>query len=140
MMSPTRKVPTMNHVVLASTEADATAAAAVEQHHAQMAGALAIRAETLLAAASRGDEVSASAAKSDLLAWCEHELMPHALAEERAMYPAAHSSCAPRGTSRAPRPGRAASAHAHTRPRDPTWRRRLTPRRLAMRRPAASPP
>jgi len=81
----------MNHVVLASTEADATAAAAVEQHHAQMAGALAIRAETLLAAASRGDEVSASAAKSDLLAWCEHELMPHALAEERAMYPAAHT-------------------------------------------------
>ena len=81
----------MNNVVLASTEADATAAAAVEQHHAQMAGALAIRAETLLAAASRGDEVSASAAKSDLLAWCEHELVPHALAEEEAMYPAAHA-------------------------------------------------
>jgi len=81
----------MNNVVLASTEADATAAAAVEQHHAQMAGALAIRAETLLVAASRGDEVSASAAKSDLLAWCEHELVPHALAEERAMYPAAHA-------------------------------------------------
>ena len=81
----------MNNVVLASTEADATAAAAVEQHHAQMAGMLAIRVETLLAAASRGDEVSATAAKSDLVAWCEHELVPHALAEEKAMYPAAHA-------------------------------------------------
>jgi len=81
----------MNNVVLASTEADATAAAAVEQHHAQMAGALAIRAETLLAAASRGDRVSAAAAQSDLVAWCEAELVPHALAEEKAMYPSAHA-------------------------------------------------
>lgn len=81
----------MNNVVLASSEADATAAAAVEQHHAQMAGMLAIRVETLLAAASRADAVSATAAKSDLVAWCEHELVPHALAEEKAMYPAAHA-------------------------------------------------
>ena len=81
----------MDNVVLASTEADSTAAAAVEQHHAQMAGMLAIRVEALLAAASRGDEVSATAAKSDLVAWCERELVPHALAEEEAMYPAAHA-------------------------------------------------
>lgn len=81
----------MNNVVLASSEADATAAAAVEQHHAQMAGALALRVEALLAAASRGDEVSAGAARADLVAWCEHELVPHALAEEGAMYPAAHA-------------------------------------------------
>ncbi|HET6625919.1 MAG TPA: DUF2249 domain-containing protein [Nocardioidaceae bacterium] len=80
----------MNNVVLASSEADATAAAAVEQHHAQMAGMLAIRVETLLAAASRGDEVSADAARADLVAWCDHDLVPHALAEEKAMYPAAH--------------------------------------------------
>lgn len=85
------KVSNMDNVVLASSEADATAAAAVEQHHAQMAGMLAIRVETLVAAASRGDAVSAAAAKSDLVAWCEHELVPHALAEEKAMYPAAHA-------------------------------------------------
>ena len=85
------KVSNMNNVVLASSEADATAAAAVEQHHAQMAGMLAIRVETLLAAASQADAVSAGAAKGDLVAWCEHELVPHALAEEKAMYPAAHA-------------------------------------------------
>jgi uncharacterized protein (DUF2249 family) len=79
----------MNNVVLASNEADATAASAVEQHHAQMAGALAVRVEALLAAASRGDEVSAGAARADLVTWCEHELVPHAVAEEKAMYPAA---------------------------------------------------
>ena len=79
----------MNNVVLASSEADATAAAAVEQHHAQMAGMLAIRVEALIDAASRGDSVSAATVKSDLVGWCEHELVPHALAEEKAMYPAA---------------------------------------------------
>ena len=51
----------MSNVVLASSEADATAAAAVEQHHAQMAGMLAIRVEALIDAASRGDSVSAAA-------------------------------------------------------------------------------
>ncbi len=81
----------MNNVVLASSEADATAAAAVEQHHAQMAGTLAVRVEALVAAASRGDEVSAGAARADLVAWCERELVPHALAEEKALYPAAHA-------------------------------------------------
>lgn len=81
----------MSNVVLASSESDATAATAVEQHHARMAGTLALRVETLLAAASRADAVAASAAQTDLVAWCEHDLVPHALAEEKAMYPAAHA-------------------------------------------------
>ncbi|QNN51439.1 DUF2249 domain-containing protein [Nocardioides mesophilus] len=81
----------MNDVVIASTEADAAAAAAVEQHHAQMAGALALRVETLVDAAARADEVNARAALADLTGWCEHELVPHALAEEQAMYPAARA-------------------------------------------------
>lgn len=76
-------------VVIASTEADARAAEAVEQHHAQMAGALAARVEALVAAAAAGDELAAGVARSDLVAWCESELVPHALAEEKAMYPAA---------------------------------------------------
>ena len=47
----------MDKVVIASTEADARAAEAVEQHHAQLSGALAARVEALLtAAAGRDDE------------------------------------------------------------------------------------
>lgn len=86
----------MNNVVIASSEADATAVAAVEQHHAQMAEALAMRVETLMAAASRRDAESALAAKDDLVRWCQDELVPHAVAEEKAMYPAAHAKDAGR--------------------------------------------
>ncbi len=81
----------MDKVVIASTEADARAAEAVEQHHAQMAGALAAQVEALVSAAASRDDEAAAAARSDLAAWCEHELVPHALAEEKAMYPAAQA-------------------------------------------------
>jgi uncharacterized protein (DUF2249 family) len=81
----------MDKVVIASTEADAQAAEAVEQHHAQMAGALAARVEALVVAAARGDEVAARTARVDLVGWCEDDLVPHALAEEKAMYPAAQA-------------------------------------------------
>lgn len=81
----------MDNVVIASTEADARAAEAVEQHHAQMAGALATRVETLVGAASAGDGPRASEARADLVDWCDRELVPHALAEEKAMYPAAQA-------------------------------------------------
>lgn len=81
----------MNTVVIASTEADARAAEAVEQHHAQMAGELALRTEALLAAASAHDENRAAEALAALVQWTTHELVPHALAEEKAMYPAAQA-------------------------------------------------
>ncbi|GAB2760111.1 hypothetical protein GCM10027273_43650 [Nocardioides pakistanensis] len=81
----------MDNVVIASTEADARAAEAVEQHHAQMAGALATRVETLVGAASTGDAARAAEARADLVGWCDRELVPHALAEEKAMYPAAQA-------------------------------------------------
>lgn len=81
----------MDDVVIATSEADASAAAAVEQHHAQMAGTLAIRVEALVAAASRHDAVAAMRAKVDLVDWCEQDLVPHALAEEKAMYPFAQA-------------------------------------------------
>ena len=86
----------MNNVVVTSSEADATAVAAVEQHHAQMAGALAMRVETLIAAASRRDTESALAAKDDLVGWCQDELVPHAVAEEKAVYPTARAKDAGR--------------------------------------------
>lgn len=78
-------------LVLASSAADAQAAEAVEQHHAQLAGMLAVRVESLVAAAARGDQTSAEAARGDLVRWAEHELVSHALAEEKALYPAAQA-------------------------------------------------
>ncbi len=86
----------MNNLVIASNEADAAAATAVEQHHAQMAGALAVAVERLVAATSRADDTATSTARDELVDWCRHELVPHALAEEKAMYPAAHSKDAGR--------------------------------------------
>ncbi len=80
----------MDDVVIASNEADARAAEAVEQHHAQMAGTLAVRVEALVGSAGRSDAL-AEAAREELVAWCERELVPHALAEEKTMYPAARA-------------------------------------------------
>jgi hypothetical protein len=45
----------MSNLVIASSEADARAAEAVEQHHAQMAGELALRVEALVVAAVAQD-------------------------------------------------------------------------------------
>ena len=81
----------MDRVVIASTEADARAAEAVEQHHAQMAGALGAQVKALVGAAAGRDDEAAAAARSVLAAWCDRELVPHALAEEKAMYPAAQA-------------------------------------------------
>lgn len=77
------------NVLIATNEADATAVAAVEQHHAQLAGALASRVEALIVAAAGREDEPALAAKDDLVRWCQDELVPHAVAEEKAMYPAA---------------------------------------------------
>ena len=79
----------MDNVVIASSQADARAAEAVEQHHAQMAGELALRVEALVAAAASRDDRRASEERARLVDWCADELVPHALAEEKAMYPAA---------------------------------------------------
>lgn len=81
----------MDDVVIASTAADAAAAAAVEQHHAQLAGSLALRVEGLVAAAAHGNDQAAARSQSDLVAWCREELVPHAQAEEGAMYPLAQA-------------------------------------------------
>jgi uncharacterized protein (DUF2249 family)/iron-sulfur cluster repair protein YtfE (RIC family) len=81
----------MDRVVIASTEEDAQAADAVVQHHAQMAGELTLRVETLVAAAATGEAERATAGRDALVKWCTDELVPHALAEEKAMYPAAQA-------------------------------------------------
>ena len=79
----------MSTVVVATSAADARAVEAVKDHHAQLAGALAVQVEALLDAASRSDLPGAGAASNALVSWCRAELVPHALAEEQAMYPKA---------------------------------------------------
>jgi uncharacterized protein (DUF2249 family) len=82
----------MNTLTIASDEADARAAAAVEQHHAEMAGRLQALVEGLLTEVESGNAGAAVAARGSLVAWLREDLMPHALAEEKAMYPAAHGT------------------------------------------------
>ena len=79
----------MSTVVVATSAADAQAVEAVKDHHARLAGALAVQVENLVDAASRGDLRGAPAASDALVEWCHTELIPHALAEEDTMYPAA---------------------------------------------------
>jgi uncharacterized protein (DUF2249 family) len=76
----------MNHLTIASTEADARAAQAVEQHHARLAGALALKAEALAALARAGRSNELAATRDDLVGWARTELVPHARAEEDTLY------------------------------------------------------
>lgn len=76
---------------LATSHRDAEAVAAVREHHARMAGSLALHVDTLLRAAV-GPRHIADDVRRTLVAWCEDELVPHALAEEKAMYPAAKAT------------------------------------------------
>ncbi|HET8681885.1 MAG TPA: hemerythrin domain-containing protein [Micromonosporaceae bacterium] len=69
--------------------ADRMAADAVVRHHAQLSEMLNRHADRLLAAAERGDPAEAQRARADLLAWLRADLVPHALAEEATLYPAA---------------------------------------------------
>ena len=80
----------MSTVVIASSVAEAAAVSAIEEHHAEMGGALLQLVEALIVRASAGDEQGGRRATEALLSWCDHDLVPHALAEERALYPLAH--------------------------------------------------
>jgi uncharacterized protein (DUF2249 family) len=80
----------MDDVVIASSRQDAAAVEAVKEHHAHLAGALTARVEALVSAAAEGRLVDAEAARQALVEWCRHDLVPHASAEEQALYPAAH--------------------------------------------------
>ncbi|MEU3945177.1 DUF2249 domain-containing protein [Streptomyces sp. NPDC029526] len=78
----------MSTLTIASDPQDAAAAEAVETHHARLAGELAGRVALLLTAAD-GDPAEAEAVRSGLVGFCERDLLPHAAAEERTLYPAA---------------------------------------------------
>lgn len=80
----------MDAHVIASTEADSRAAAAVEQHHAQLAGALTLLTDAVLGAAMTREDEAFSEARDRLVAWCRSDLLPHAMAEEKTLYLAGH--------------------------------------------------
>jgi uncharacterized protein (DUF2249 family)/iron-sulfur cluster repair protein YtfE (RIC family) len=80
----------MTDLPLASSAADASAATAIEQHHAEMAGTLAGLVGALLTAAAAADPAAGEVARGRLVRWCREELLPHAAAEEKSLYPAAH--------------------------------------------------
>jgi iron-sulfur cluster repair protein YtfE (RIC family) len=69
--------------------ADRRAATAVVSHHAELAAALTTLTGRLLDAAEAGDRPAARRHQDGLVTWLREELMPHARAEEAAMYPAA---------------------------------------------------
>jgi uncharacterized protein (DUF2249 family) len=62
---------------------------AIIHHHAQLAAGLNQRVEALLDLVDHGRLLVAEAARHDLLAYLRQEVVPHARAEERALYPPA---------------------------------------------------
>jgi uncharacterized protein (DUF2249 family) len=74
----------MEDVMFASSEADSRAVEAVEQHHAVLAGTLSTQVERLLSAGDGWQPI-----RDGLVDWCRSDLVPHARAEERTLYPAA---------------------------------------------------
>ena len=89
----------MSAVVVATSPADfhtaeaVKAVEAVKNHHPWLGGALGVQVEALLEAAARGS--LPGTASDALVRWCDAELIPHALAEEQAMYPEAHEDLVP---------------------------------------------
>ncbi|WP_405638899.1 DUF2249 domain-containing protein [Streptomyces sp. NBC_00019] len=80
----------MSVLTLASAPEDATALESAEAHHARLSGELAGRVKMLLAAVDGGPS-AAERIRAGLVAFCDRSLLPHAAAEEAALYPAAHA-------------------------------------------------
>lgn len=76
-----------DQVVVATTAEDARAVDAVTSHHSELAGHIAILSEALLAAASTGKDVDVR--RRAMVDYLTGTVLPHATAEERALYPAA---------------------------------------------------
>lgn len=79
----------MTTLTIASDPADAEAMEAVENHHTQMSGELTLLVANLANLANAADGSEATSARSRLVAWARESLVPHALAEEKTLYPAA---------------------------------------------------
>lgn len=76
----------MSQLTIATTQADADAAAAMERHHAELSGSLSFLVEQLVGHASSRQAELSDQARLDLVAWVRAELLPHARAEEDTLY------------------------------------------------------
>lgn len=79
----------MEAVTLASSQADSDAIEAIKNHHAGLGAALDLMVESLVKSAVKRDVDDVGRTRSDLIEWFNVELVPHAVAEEEAIYPAA---------------------------------------------------
>lgn len=79
----------MSSIVLATSAEDSHAVEAVVAHHTEMNGALGLLVEALIHAVESG--TAATGAHRRLVGWTRSDLLPHAQAEEAAMYPHARS-------------------------------------------------
>ncbi|MGC9668129.1 hemerythrin domain-containing protein [Planosporangium sp. 12N6] len=79
----------MSHPTSAAMDRDQAAATAVRRHHAQLAHELDQRTESLLRLVDSQFLPEAEEARHDLVAYLRRDLVPHALAEEGTLYPAA---------------------------------------------------
>ncbi|MFC7479341.1 hemerythrin domain-containing protein [Luedemannella flava] len=102
--------------------ADRTAAEAVVAHHAELADTLDGYARALLQAAERDDAPRLWQHREALVTWLHGELLPHAYAEEAALYPVAAARPAGRLLVEGCRPSTPRSAAWSTR-----WRTRRPP-------------
>ncbi|KRD35034.1 hypothetical protein ASE27_16420 [Oerskovia sp. Root918] len=78
----------MSSIVLATSAEDSRAVEAVVAHHTEMNGTLGLLVEALVQAVESG--TATTVAHRRLVDWTRTDLLPHALAEEAAMYPHAH--------------------------------------------------
>ncbi|MDQ4490376.1 hemerythrin domain-containing protein [Sinomonas sp. ASV486] len=65
---------------------DNDALAAIEEHHTHMLHRVTALSDALIAAVAGGDGGTAYDEHANLVAWCEDELIPHAVAEEGPLY------------------------------------------------------
>ncbi|HEY9267101.1 MAG TPA: DUF2249 domain-containing protein [Mycobacterium sp.] len=77
----------VNEVIVSSTAADAEAVETIKNHHAQLAGSLTALTEAMLTAAEQGGDLGT--ARAATVRFVTEQLLPHAAAEEDALYPAA---------------------------------------------------
>ena len=76
-------------LTISTNEADASAADAVVEHHAQLLGALTLLTGGVFDAATAANPKAGLEARDRLREWCQRELIPHAQAEENVLYAAA---------------------------------------------------
>ncbi len=88
-MTSTLPTGAATDLLLASDAGDAAAVEAARQHHAELSGRLVTHVGALLSAATAPGGAGYGPARSAALNFCTEELLRHAVAAERALYPAA---------------------------------------------------